>query len=98
MYYLWSLVTSFALFSAIQFNEYKKNPKTYNIYTLPNLTIFAIMYLMITILFYLMFSQTVFDDKIQKGGTNISSSATIDPTILKKIPDSIYTGFTPYDT
>jgi len=98
MYYIWSLITSIVFFVAIQFNEYKKNPKDYNLYTLANFTIFAIIFLMTTIIFYLMFSQVVLTEKVQKGGTNISSSATIDPTILKKIPDSIYTGFTPYDT
>lgn len=97
MYYLWSFITALLLFLAIQYNEYKKSPKVYNIYTVTNVTTFFIIYLMLTILFYFMFSEQISNEKVQKGGTNISSSATIDPTILKKIPDVIYTGFTPYD-
>lgn len=97
MYYLWSFISSVLVFAAIQYNESRKNPKDYQIYTLSNLTTFALIYLMLTILFYFMFSQISGESKVQKGGTNISSSATIDPMILKKIPDHIYTGFTPYD-
>lgn len=97
MYYFWSFLASLILFIAIQYNEYRKNPVKYNAYTLLNMTTFIIIYLMLTILFYFMLSDTSDGTKLQKGGTNISSTATIDPSILKKIPDSIYTGFRPYD-
>ena len=97
MYFLWSLLASILIFMVIQYNEYKKHTKTYNLYALSNLITFVIIYIIITILFYLVFSKGASVNLLQKGGTNISNTFTIDPVILRKIPDSLYTGFTPYD-
>ena len=96
MYYLWSLVATAFIFGAIQYSEYtkyKKDNYSYNLYTLTNLMTFLLMYMISTILFYFLLGVEQGTKKLQKGG----EYTYIDPATLKKIPDSMYTGFTPYD-
>lgn len=96
MYYLWSLAATILIFGAIQYNEYMKSNKdnyAYNLYTLTNFITFLIMYMIATILFYFLLGTEQGIKKLQKGG----EYTYIDPAILKKIPDNMYTGFTPYD-
>ncbi len=93
MYYIWSLIATILIFVAIQYTEYKKDEKTYNAYTLTNFMIFLIIYIIATILFYLLLASGIGNVKMQKGG----EYTYIDPATLKKIPDMVYTGFTPYD-
>ncbi len=102
MYYIWSLLVAMTFFIITQYNEYQKNPKEYNAYTLTNFGTFFMIYLILTIVFYFIFEIDYNClNKIQppKSGGNSSpiENTTIDPTILKRIPDNIYTGFTPYD-
>jgi hypothetical protein len=93
MYYLWSLVATSLIFGAIQYSEYKKDEYRYNFYTLTNFITFLIMYMIATILFYFLIGTEQENMKLQKGG----EYTYIDPSTLKKIPDSMYTGFTPHD-
>lgn len=93
MYYIWSLIATTLIFAAIQYTEYKKDEKRYNAYTLTNFITFLIIYIIATILFYLLLASGMNNTKMQKGG----EYTYIDPSTLKKIPDTVYTGFTPYD-
>lgn len=95
MYYIWSFVASIATFGVIQYNDYVKNPKKYNLYTAMNVVTFSVIFLLMSILFYFVFEiDYKCVNKIQKGGNR---ETFIDPTILRKIPDNIYTGFKPFD-
>jgi|694.fasta_scaffold00446_62 hypothetical protein len=94
MYYLWSLFATTVIFAAIQYSEYKKDEYHYTVYTLTNFITFLIMYMISTIAFYLLLGTEQGNTKLQKGG----EYTYIDPATLKKIPDNMYTGFTPYDT
>jgi hypothetical protein len=93
MYYIWSLIATTFIFLAIQYTEYQKDAKRYNAYTLTNFMTFVIIYIIATILFYLLLASGLNNVKMQKGG----EYTYIDPSTLKKIPDAVYTGFTPYD-
>jgi len=97
MYYIWSLLTSIFLFAVIQYNEYSKliDKKTYRLFTIINLATLLIMYLLITILFYMIFGidYTCMNKIEKKRGGDL----TIDPIMLRKISEPVYTGFYPYD-
>lgn len=94
MYYIWSLITTLSLFAAIQYNEYIKDPIKYNIYNMTNVATIIVLYLMLTIAFYMLFEiDYKCVNKLHKGGCN----HTVDQTVLRKINDPIYTGFHPYD-
>ena len=94
MYYIWSLIATVALFAAIQYNEYSKDMLKYNLYTMSNIATLIVLYLILTIVFYMLFEiEYKTDDKLLKGGAN----HTVDQTVIRKINDPIYTGFNPYD-
>lgn len=101
MYYLWSLFAALIIIGYLQYNEYNKNPENYNIksiVSLSSIATFAVIYLIITIIFYFIFGiDYKCINKIQKGGNSNTSSISIDPVMLKRIPDKIYTGFNPHD-
>lgn len=101
MYYVWSLLTSIFLFAVIQYNEYSKliDKKTYRLFTITNLATLLIMYLLITILFYMIFGidYTCLNKIEKKRGGNQTHDITIDPIMLRKISEPVYTGFYPYD-
>lgn len=93
MYYIWSFIISIIIFLAIQYNEYEKNKGKYNIYSLSNIGTFLIIFIILTIILYMTSNNYIFEttSKEINSGHNI-----IDPNMLKKIPEPIYTGFTPY--
>jgi biotin transporter BioY len=101
MYYIWSLLTSTLLFAVIQFNEYSKldEKKTYKLITILNLASFLIIYLLLTILFYMIFGidYTCINKIEKKRGGNQLHDITIDPIMLRKISEPVHTGFHPYD-
>lgn len=99
MYYIWSLVVCILLFSAIQYNEYTKDVQQYHLFTIMNLSSFVVMYLIVTIGFYMMF-EIDYEclNKIQKGGkSTINNPISADPVMLRKITENVYTGFSPND-
>lgn len=103
MYYIWSLLVAITIFIIIQYNDYKKDPEIYNIYSYNNLGTFIIIYLTLTIIFYFIFEIDYNClNKIQSsksgGDSSVIENIAIDPSMLKRIPDSIYTGFTPYNS
>lgn len=103
MYYLWSLVASALLFSVIQFNEYNKmvDKRMYSPFTLANSGTFLILYIIITIIMYMVTGDTMKDGKnsfvktTMKGGADKIKSVSVDPNMLRKISDNVYTGFSP---
>jgi hypothetical protein len=101
MYYLWSLLASVISFVAILYNEYNNtdNKRHYNPFTFTNFGTFVILYIILTIAMYMITGnagvKTTFNTKaINGGGVNIKS-ASVDPNILRKISDNVYTGFSP---
>lgn len=100
MYYLWSLLVSIVLFSAIQLNEYNKliDKKRYSPFTFANLGTFIIIYMIITIIMYMVTGKTDIKTSFMnmKGGSiDKIKSTSIDPNMLRKISDNVYTGFSP---
>ena len=100
MYYIWSLLVAITIFIIIQYNEYKKEPEQYNVYSLSNFGTFFVIYLILTIISYFIFEidyKCLNKIQPQKIGGGIENTV-IDPGMLKRIPDNIYTGFSPYET
>lgn len=99
MYYIWSFVVCTLLFSAIQYNEYTKDIQHYRLITMMNFATFLIMYLIMTIVFYMMFEiDYKCLNKIQKGGKSATTNPiSADPVMLRKINENVYTGFSPND-
>ena len=96
MYYLWSILISIVLFTIIQYLEYsnkQKNKIKYDLLTLKNLATFIVIYIIITIIYYMIFTM----NNNQKGGklSNKNEYFTPDPAMLRKIAEPMYTGFTP---
>lgn len=94
MYYIWSLIISIIIFLAIQYNEYEKNKSKYNLYSLSNIGTFMIIFVVLTIILYMTSNNYIFETTSKE--INSTSNNIIDPNMLKKIPEPIYTGFTPY--
>lgn len=107
MYYIWSLIVTCIIFAALQYNEYQQalDKTTYNLYTFSNLSTLLIIYLLSTIIFYMIFAMDYKClSKIQKpnanklgGGSSFESNVSVDPQILKRISEPMYTGFSTYD-
>jgi len=116
-YYIISLILTIIIFGIIQFYEYNKYKKDiensnlyfepYSIFTMNNLLLLIILYIVITIsCYYLNISKFKFFDNIckisnitklpdiKKGGNDINNE--IDPKILAKINDNFDVGFEPF--
>jgi NADH:ubiquinone oxidoreductase subunit 6 (subunit J) len=87
MYFIWSLVCSIILFTILQMNEYNKNVKDYDLYSVSNIGLFLILYILLTIIFYYVFDNEVID--------NNQIKENIDNMMLKQIKENVYTGFNP---
>tara|TARA_B000000437_G_C11691001_1_gene322721 strand:+ start:330 stop:656 length:327 start_codon:yes stop_codon:yes gene_type:complete len=98
MYYYISLVISIIIFIIIQINEYrnsKVNKKKYTFLNLNNLVLLFFIYILSTIIIFLIYNnQSDITNKIKYNSINEKNIVNTD--LLKKIPDTIYTGFTPY--
>lgn len=95
MYYYISILVTFIIFIIIQFNEYKTSElkkKKYNLFNITNIALIFFIYILSTIILFFMFE----NKSIINIKNNIDKNMEINPLILRKIPDSIYTGFTPY--
>lgn len=109
-YYFFSFIIAIVIFIIIQYLEYNKQKteeelqqEPYNLFTIANLLLFFIIYLVITIgLFYLNASNINLFSFIElpnnKNSTNnqIEIKEEIDPKILSKINDNFDTGFGPF--
>lgn len=99
MYYYISLVISIIIFIIIQINEYKNskvNKKKYTFLNLNNLVLLFFIYILSTIIVFLIYNnESDIKNKIKNNNT-INEKNIVNTDLLKKIPDTIYTGFTPY--
>lgn len=102
MYYLWSILVTMIVFFAIQYNEYNKskyNRIPYNLISLKNIGTFLIIYIILTIILYMAFTQDIqnlTNSLSQRGGDkSINSYISADPLILRKISEDVDTGFRP---
>jgi len=112
-YYLISFIIAIIIFAIIQYLEYNKyNNDEYNIYnepytiyTINNCLLFIIIYVVITIIAYYLYSANIdFSFLSQKSTKPVETTATtttggndkIDPKILSKITDNFNVGFEPY--
>ena len=97
MYYIWSLLCSLVLFFLIQVSEYRKNERQYQLYTISNIGTFVIMYIIATIVFYLMHdidNSVLFNTR----KVDVDLSYNVDPNMLKKVTENIHTSFDPFST
>ena len=97
------------MFLILQYNEYKKNineNKKYNIFNVSNIIVIIMIYLISTIICYYSINNDsdIFNNiapiKTINDNKNISAinpTNVINPINLKKIPDNINVGFTPYE-
>tara|TARA_B100001142_G_scaffold310281_1_gene343606 strand:- start:171 stop:479 length:309 start_codon:yes stop_codon:yes gene_type:complete len=99
MYYYISILITLIIFIVIQFNEYKSSElkkKKYNLFNLTNIVLIFFIYILSTIILFFIFENKTTLNIEKKVINNIDKNIEINPAILRKIPDNIYTGFTPY--
>lgn len=111
-YYFVSLFITIIIFIIIQYLEYNKqvedyeNQQSYNLFSLNNLLLFIIIYLVLTTgLFYLNTSNINFFSFLEIPTNNTPSindnnqiKTDIDPKVLSKINDNFDTGFAPFNS
>tara|TARA_B110000858_G_C17352496_1_gene271597 strand:+ start:193 stop:483 length:291 start_codon:yes stop_codon:yes gene_type:complete len=93
MYYVYSLPVSVFLFALIQYNEYLKDENKYDLYTVSNAAVLIFIYMIVTILMYMMIETdyTSFTD-VTKTHKKTSHDMT---NTISKISEPVYTGFKP---
>lgn len=103
MYYIWSLVVTILIFAAIQYREFQNDKDRYKLLTFANISTLVIIYLLATITFYMLFGMDyscmnkINKDKTSKGGDfKTNDIHNIDPNMLRRINDQLYTGFDPF--
>lgn len=98
------MIMSAILFTIIQYKEYlssKTDNQKYNLFSLKNVGILLIIYVICTIITYMLFSEDnvvpKFKNSIsQNGGGKYSDTyLPVDPHTLRKISEEIDIGFTP---
>jgi TM2 domain-containing membrane protein YozV len=111
-YYFVSLFITIIIFIIIQYLEYNKkvedyeNQEPYNLFSLNNLLLFIIIYIVLTTgLFYLNGSNTNFFSFLEipnksnvNNNNNNEIKTDIDPKVLSKINDNFDTGFAPFNS
>lgn len=115
-YYLISFIIAIIIFAIIQYFEYNKNNndeeniynEPYTMYTINNCLLFVIIYVVLTIIAYYVYSANIdFSFLSQKTIKPLEQTAptatttgggndTIDPKILSKITENFNVGFEPY--
>jgi hypothetical protein len=112
-YYLISFIVAIFIFAIIQYLEYNKYNndeenvynEPYTIYTINNCLLFVIIYVVITIIAYYVYSANIdFSFLSQKSAKQVETAQTmtggendtIDPKVLSKITDNFNVGFEPY--
>lgn len=112
-YYLISLVITVIIFGIIQFIEYRRineesqyTHETYSLFSLNNILLLVIIYIVITIASYLLYSSNLksyfnFNFK-NKGGSDIEHNYTIkeelNPQVISKINDNFDIGLDPFNS
>jgi hypothetical protein len=113
-YYIISLIITIIIFSIIQIIEYRKisieneyTHEEYSLFSINNCLLFGIIYIVITIASYLLYSSNInlnsyFNFKIN-GGDNSNSlngniKEEINPQIISKIQDNFDIGLDPFNS
>lgn len=98
--YVWSIIITLILYIVLQYIEkqkYESNNQKYNLFTIQNLLILVILYIIITIIiYYITISSSNTIISIPTINNDVLKD-NIDPNILKKINDNISIGFEPND-
>ena len=90
------IITTIFIFLVLQYNEFqklKKKKEKYTIFNITNIFILFIIYILLSIIYFLFFD----NKNIIKTQKNIVKKIEINTDLLKKIPDNINIGFTPFD-
>lgn len=99
MYYYLSLLITIIIFIIIQFNEYKVttlNKKKYNLFNITNIALIFFIYILSTIILFFIFENKSVINIKNNIIDKVDKNFEINTNILRKIPDNIYIGFTPY--
>jgi hypothetical protein len=113
-YYIISLIITIIIFSIIQIIEYRKisieneyTHEEYSLFSINNCLLFGIIYIVITIASYLLYSSNInlnsyFNFKINGGDNSNSLNGTIkeeiNPQIISKIQDNFDIGLDPFNS
>jgi len=112
-YYLISLIISLVIFVIIQIYEYRKKQleetdyyEPYLLFTINNCLLFGIIYLVITIIAYYLYSSnlnilSVFKNKIETtdiAETSKNIKEDINPQVISKINDNFDIGLDPFNS
>lgn len=92
MYYVWSFILSFVIFALLQYKELCDDRRNYKLMKYENILSFFVIYLISTLASYFISNSfTTVGETRMKGG-----NPGIDASLLRRIPDEVLTGFTPY--
>lgn len=108
-YYIISLIITIIIFGIIQILEYKKkseeyNEEEYSLFSINNCLLFGIIYIVITIASYLLYSSNInlgsyFKFKMNGGENNTNTlKEEINPHIISKIQDKFDIGLDPFNS
>ena len=99
MYYYLSILVTLIIFILIQLNEYKSSELKkikYNLFNLTNIALLFFIYILSTIILFFIFENKSIVNIKNNVVESVDKNMEINPILLRKIPDNIYTGFTPY--
>ena len=114
-YYIISLIITIIIFIIIQIIEYRKISfeyeyiqEEYSLFSINNCLLFGIIYVVITIASYLLYSSNInlssyFNFKINGGGNsnntlNVNIKEEINPLLISKIKDNFDIGLDPFNS
>ena len=114
-YYIISLIITIIIFIIIQIIEYRKisfeyeyTQEEYSLFSINNCLLFGIIYVVITIASYLLYSSNInlssyFNFKINGGGNsnntlNVNIKEEINPLLISKIKDNFDIGLDPFNS
>lgn len=113
-YYIISLIISIIIFGIIQIIEYRKisyenqyddDENTYSLFTVNNCLLLGIIYIVITIGAYLLYSSNInigsyFKSKVTDSNSNINQNVKeeINPEVISKIQDNFEIGLDPFNS
>lgn len=108
-YYIISLIITIIIFFIIQIIEYRKNSyenqfddyneNSYSLFTINNCLLFGIIYIVITIASYLLYSSNINIGSYFKSKTVDSNiKEDINPEVISKIQDNFEIGLDPFNS
>lgn len=109
-YYLISLIITVIIFGIIQIVEYRKiseesnySQETYSLLSINNILLLVIIYIVITIASYLLYSSNLssyfnFKNKSSLSETNYTIKEELNPQVISKINDNFDIGLDPFNS